>query len=218
MDELWTTADLKRYMKWTALLGATAACAVWLFFIPWGRVAAGQNDFLGQYCGARLVGTPQLHDHAANEIEQKRATGVTIPTEVFMRPDYYAVLLQPLGWMPYRWAYLTYSALNAAAVILALYLMRGRKDILILGAVSIPVITSFLNGQDLPLLLAALLSAVVLDRKGRGVLGGLCLALCAIKPHLFVFVPVALIAGRRWRMALGAAAGVCGLFLLAATF
>ena len=96
--------------------------------------------------------------------------------------------------------------------------MRERKDILMLAAVSIPVMTSFLNGQDLPLLLAALLSAVKLDRNGRGLAGGLCLALCAIKPHLFVFVPVALIAGRRSRMMLGASAGVCSLFALAAAF
>ena len=34
-------------------------------FIPWSRVVTGQNDFLGQYCGTRLVGTPLVHDAGA---------------------------------------------------------------------------------------------------------------------------------------------------------
>jgi Glycosyltransferase family 87 len=205
-------------MKWIALLGAGAACALWMYFIPWDRVLAGQNDFLGQYCGARLVGTPQLHDPAACEIEQQRAVHLLMPAVVFIRPDYYAVLLKPLGALPYRTAYLIFTLLNLAALMLALYLVRDRKDILLLGAVSIPIITSFLNGQDLPLLLAALLCAVALDRQGRGFLAGLTLALCTIKPHLFVLAPIALIAGRRWRMLAGASAGVSALVTLAAVF
>ncbi|HEY3741629.1 MAG TPA: glycosyltransferase family 87 protein [Bryobacteraceae bacterium] len=203
-------------MRWIALLGAVAACATWLFFIPWNRVVTGENDFLGQYCGAKLAGTPQLHDPQACQLEQVHAVGVSIPTIVFIRPDYYAVMLRPLAWMPFRWAYIVFTLINAAAMALALYLVRGRKDVLVLGLVSIPVITSFVNGQDVPLVLAALLGAVALDRKGYSFLGGLVLALCAIKPHLFVFVPVALIAGRRWRMIAGGVAGMAIFFVAAA--
>jgi hypothetical protein len=202
-------------MRWLALFGAVAACATWLVFIPWNRVIAGQNDFLGQYCGAMLAGTPQLHDPVACQLEQVKAVGVSIPTVVFIRPDYYAVMLRPLAWIPFRSAYLVFTLVNAVAMALALYLVRGRKDVLTVGLVSIPVITSFLNGQDVPVVLAALLAAVALDRQGRGFLGGLVLAFCAIKPHLFVFIPIALIAGRRWRMIAGATTGIAAFFVMA---
>ena len=37
-----------------------------------------------------------------------------------MRPDYYAVILWPLGRLSYHSAYFTYTALNFAALLLAI--------------------------------------------------------------------------------------------------
>jgi len=45
------------------------------------------------------------------------------------------------------------------------------------------------------------------------VAAGLLLALCTAKPHLFLLVPLAVIAHRRWRMVSGAALGTMGLLI-----
>ena len=201
--------------KWISITGALAALAVWAYFLPWQRALDGHNDFLGQYCGARLVGSPLLHDHGANATEQIRAAHVEMSTETFMRPDYYAALLWPLGQLPFPIAYRCFVALNIVAFLVVLWLLRERKELLLLCAVSIPFVTSLSSGQDLPILLAALLGAFHLDRTHRSFSGGLCFALCAIKPHLFIFVPISLLAGRRWRMLAGASTGFVALFLLA---
>ena len=59
-------------------------------------------------------------------------------------------------------------------------------------------------------------AAVALDEADRPWLAGLCLALCSIKFHLFVFTPVALLLHRKWRFAAAAALGVA--LELAASF
>ena len=74
--------------------------------------------------------------------------------------------------------------------------------------ISIPVLTSFANGQDVMIVLALSAAAVCLDEAERPWLAGLCLALCTIKFHLFVFTPLALLMHRKWRFAASAAVGV----------
>ncbi len=74
--------------------------------------------------------------------------------------------------------------------------------------ISIPVLTSFANGQDVMIVLALAAAAVYLDQADRPWLAGLCLALCTLKFHLFVFTPVALLMHRKWRFAASAALGV----------
>jgi hypothetical protein len=74
--------------------------------------------------------------------------------------------------------------------------------------ISIPVLTSFANGQDVMIVLALSAAAIYLDQAERPGLAGLCLALCTIKFHLFVFTPIALLMHRRWRFAASAALGV----------
>jgi len=63
------------------------------------------------------------------------------------------------------------------------------------------------------LLMGILTLTVLLVRKGADFPAGLVLALCAIKPHLFLLLPAALLFHRRWKMLQGAAAGG---FILAA--
>src|SRR5207248_666340 len=77
-------------------------------------------------------------------------------------------------------------------------------------AIFLPLCWSFGIGQDAPLMLLILAAGARAIERKKPVTGGAMLALCAIKPHLFAFVPVVLPAQNRYRalaaMALAGAA------------
>ena len=90
-----------------------------LVFLAWpvrDLVATGANDFLSFYAGARLVGTPDLYNGAAVRRFQTREIGIPSDTLPFTLPPYYAVMLWPLGRLPYFPAYVIWQVLNVAAL------------------------------------------------------------------------------------------------------
>jgi hypothetical protein len=69
-----------------------------------------------------------------------------------------------------------------------------------------------LLGQS-SVLMGALFAAAAMTLERRPILAGACLGLLVCKPQLILLVPLALVAGRRWRAALSAAASAAGLGL-----
>jgi hypothetical protein len=164
---------------WTALLSA-ALVALWGCFLPWKRALAGQNDFLALYVGATLAGTPDLYSPPVFERMQKKTVNIRMPAVLFSRPPFYAVLLKPLAAMPYPAAYLLFQVLSVAALVSALRVLAPRGDPLwLLGGMSIPVLTAFINGQDVLLVLAAAAASIALWRRGFTFASGLVLSRCA---------------------------------------
>jgi hypothetical protein len=134
-----------------------------------------------------------------------------------VRLPYYAALLEPLARLPYHAAYLLFQGACLAAALAFAFVSRKRsRAVPWFLLISIPVLTSFANGQDVMIVLGLSAAAVYLDHAERPWLAGLCLALCTIKFHLFVFTPLALLMHRRWRFAASATLGVA--LELAASF
>ena len=204
-------------MKWIALFLGLAMAAAWGVAISWSRASQGQNDFLAFYCGAKLAGTPELHSAEAMTRLQQEYAQIQMPGVLYIRPDYYALLLKPLSLLSYRKAHAVFQLANLLALLAFLALFRERRLVLYMAAMSVPLVTSFMNGQDVPLLLLFLGLTYVLEKRGAPFTAGLCLALCTIKPHLFLFVPIALILWRKWRVLAGASAGVAALTAAAMT-
>ncbi len=199
-------------MKWLALsIGIIVTLGVALQF-PAQRIFRGQNDFLSLYCGAMLSGTPELRSvDAHKEIAQKSAD-IWLPSVLFTRPDYYAAILRPLAWMPYQASYVLFQVLSLVALSVFLWLFRHQQDFWMLALCSVPLVAGFANGQDVTFLMLALTGAVILDKKGYAFPAGLLLSVCTIKFHLFIFVPIALIAWRKWHLIAGACTGTaCGI-------
>jgi hypothetical protein len=185
--------------------------------MQWGRVLAGQNDFLAFYGGAKLVGTGELHSDQAMERVHRGVAGVWLPGVLYIRPDFYAVLLKPLGWLPYSLAYFSFQALNLAAFLGFVWIHRARRGLLWLLPISIPLVANFVNAQDVPLVLFAVSIALWADSRGYSFAAGLLLALCSIKAHFLVFLPVALILQRRWGILMGGLSGGVLLYLVGAS-
>jgi Glycosyltransferase family 87 len=185
-------------------------CAVllWASQIPWSRVLRGYNDFMQLYAGATLAGTSDLYSAEANRTVDERI-GFWMPAVQYVRLPFYAGLLKPLAWLPYRAAYLLFQFTCLACLVVFAYFGRLRfRPLPWLLLISVPLLTAFANGQDVVVLLALCAAALSLDEKRRPWLAGMCLALCTIKFHLFVWTPVALLAHRRLRMAAAAGLGV----------
>jgi hypothetical protein len=182
------------------------------------RARAGINDFMGIYGGARLVGTPKQFDAGAYISEQLRATGWSAPAILYTRLPAFAFLLRPLGQLSYERAYLTWQLASFAAFLAFLILWPTHDRRLLLGAAcwSFPLAADFIGGQDIAFLLLILaiswrLAALPAQNSSnpvRQLSAGGVLALCALKFHLFLLLPVFLIAQRRWRMLAGVAAGL----------
>ncbi|MGC8884064.1 MAG: glycosyltransferase family 87 protein [Bryobacteraceae bacterium] len=177
----------------------------------------GRNDFAAIYLGARLAATGDLYDAAKQYVGQKAQFGYYMPAVTFIRLPFYSLLLKPLAWLDYRTAWRVFLLLN---VLCAAWFFRrflwGDPAAFLLGASFLPAYAALANGQDVWLVAALWSAAMVLESRGRDFAAGAVISLCAIKPHLFVFVPLVLVLQRRWRLVAGAAAG--GLLLLALCF
>lgn len=184
--------------------------------LPWARVAMGQNDFLQLYGGAQLVGTGLLHDATAMEQVHRQATGAHLPAVQYVRPDYYAVLLQPLGHLPYRAAYALFQLFNLLALIAVWRLLSPGTPGRWLVSLSIPLLVCFVNGQDVALFLLCVIAAFHFSSH-RPLLAGALLAFATIKPHFLVFLPFTLLFFARWRIIAAGLTTLTALIALAAS-
>jgi hypothetical protein len=140
-------------------------------------------------------------------------------TVVYTRPPFYAVLLRPLAAFPYRTAYAMFSLATLSGILWFVIRFSGECPALpFLAAFSIPVLAALCGGQDTPFLLVTIGLSVLLTARGRHFLAGLAMALCAIKFHLFLFLPVLWLLKKQWRTMGGAFCGTAILTALGVLF
>jgi uncharacterized membrane protein (GlpM family) len=177
-----------------------------LFYGPSLRATlAATNDFMGLYPGGRLAGTPHVYDPQAIYEIQRNTVGYVNPHLLFIRPPFEAALLWPIARLPYRAAYLVYQLVLLGATVSFIFVwpLSDRKKTLLACCWSLPLFCSFAIGQDEPLLLIAIGLAVERLSRGRDLQAGMVFALCAIKPHLFLLLPLWIVARQMWRFAGG---------------
>jgi hypothetical protein len=172
------------------------------------------NDFYGTWSAARLLG-PDLYNPEAARALQRSLTSKVDP-KINVRPPIYAVLVWPLGLLPFSTAYVVWQAANMAALILFVRLWRFEPAAYIMSAFFLPLDWSFGLGQDSALMLLICGAGAWLIERKRPLAGGAILSLCAIKPHLFAFVPVVLLAQRRYRALAGMLVGGAASYLIPA--
>lgn len=171
-------------------------------------VLLGHNDFSTFYAGSKLAHTPALYDHAIMRREVQALWPDSGDGEVYLRAPFYSVLLKPLAWLPYRAALIAFLCVTLASFLwFVIRFARECAYLPVLAAFSVPMYLNINGGADVPLLLAVIGAFVLLARRRRDFAAGLVLALCAIKPHLFIFVPLLLLLAKRWRILLGLCAG-----------
>jgi len=171
---------------------------------------SGRTDFLSFYAGAKLVGTPDLYsvDHV-HAIQRELSN----PNEVraYTRLPFYAVLLWPLGRLPYGMAHSLWQLLNVLALGGFIWLWSPRIIMASVCCLFFPIWISFVVGQDTPVLLLIIALGASLLRRDRSFAAGLVFSLCLIKFHLFILLALVVLAKRLWRFASGVLSGALGL-------
>jgi hypothetical protein len=217
MAELLGDATERRSRRELRLIAAV--CLAFLSLVAFASLPAAhwEGDFLSFYAGAKLAGSPYLY--SASHVHAIQAPYEQHPAEIraFIRLPFYALLLWPLGRLPYRAALVAWQLLNLAALALFIFLWSPRSLSFPLCCFCFPVWLSLMYGQDMPLILGVVAVSVFLLTRGRGFLAGLVIALCAVKFHLFLLLPLIVVSKRLWRFGLGAAAGGVGLLAISFT-
>ena len=167
----------------------------------------GRNDFAALYASARLVSTPYLYDAAVSLRVREEFAGERSPARQFIRLPYWAAFLWPFGRMNYLAGYWTFQAFSLAALIASILLWPGPRIPMLLACCwSLPVSSVLAQGQDVFFLVLWITLALRwADR--RPFAAGMVLALCASKFHLFLPLPLLLVARREGRIAAGLGSG-----------
>jgi hypothetical protein len=173
-------------------------------------------DYVSVWSGAQMIG-PDLYDPVRLE-RIEHAVSPLIQSKRYVRPPYYVMMFWPLASLPYRTAYAVFVLINLAALVLFLWLWRFDAPSIVACALFLPLEWSFGIGQDAPLMLLTVALAARLIQRQRDFAGGALLALFTVKVHLFLFLPLVLLAQRKYRALAGVAAGGTALYLLAAAF
>lgn len=172
------------------------------------------SDFYAFWAAARLADARMYDAVAIQAVQEAECPGVR--GKRFIRPAFEALLIQPLGLLPFETAYLLWFLINAAACLAFLRLRGTRPPDFLASAFYLPLIWSFGLGQDAPLLLLAFAAGAHLLGRGRMWTGGALLAACLVKPNIFFAVPLVL----AWRKQGSALAAMCltlaGMYFAAA--
>lgn len=180
-------------------------------------VLRGQNDFIQLYAGAKLSTNQMPYSIPLTVAIQRAELGGVMKGVYFSRLPFYAVVLRPLAAFPYRVAYTLYQVLSIAACVAAVWLLsRTVREMFYLSAWSFAIADSILNGQDTLFLFLFTTIFFVLVKEKKDLLAGLILGLCAIKPHLFVLMPIPMLIHKRLEIVGGAL--VSGVVLLMLCF
>ena len=197
--------------SWTiAILTAVVLCFMVVLLSSYRELTfTGKNDFVAFYGGARLLDTGDLYDRERLKEEAIRAIGTYSHQHGYVRLPFHAAFVWPMSRLPYLSAYLIWEAAAVAAFAAFVIFWRppGGQLNMLFAAMSVPAFTSIANGQDCTFLLLFILGTVFLYRRGERFRAGAVLSLCAIKFHLFLLLPVLILARREWRLAQGLMSG-----------
>ena len=173
------------------------------------------HDFAPLYAGSwalRAGGAAQLYDLERFRSLARPWTGET--TYAWFYPPSALPIFAPLAFAPYQVALACSLLLGLGAYLLALWIIVPRRSVLLVGALSPALLHGVMYGQSVLLLLAGLFGVGLAVIEKRPALGGALLGVvAATKPHLAMLVPLALVAGRRWRAIGGIAVAVFALSL-----
>jgi glycosyl transferase family 87 len=214
----WLNAERVRVYSWMIVAIFAVVFIVWVglslpdFVDPRGKPIG--CDFMEFWSAARLAleGRPEAaFDGAAITAVQHAAVpflpNIWLPWHY---PPTFLLVVVPLGLLPYP-AALAAFALSTAVLWAALvpHILPDRRAWIVAAAAPAGLI-NLIDGQN-GLLTAALAGFALVWLERRPVAAGILIGLLAVKPHLALLFPLALLAEGRWRSIAAAAATVLAL-------
>jgi hypothetical protein len=175
------------------------------------------TDFSNVYAAGQL--TRQGHSADAYDPPLQHAAekavfgGRDVPFYGWHYPPFFLGIAFLVASIPYAWGLVVWLVTSFAAYLAAMWAILPRRETLLIAAAFPAVFINVGHGQN-GFLTAALLGGALqlLDR--RPWLAGVLIGLLAYKPQFGALIPIALVAGGRWRTIGAATATVSGLFAL----
>jgi len=194
-----------------ALFGS-AVLLVFVVFLADRPPTMEEADFSITYIGSRMVYLgmgPKLYDLA----EQQRLKRLLVPNSlplIYEHPPFEALLLAPLGALPYKTAYLIWGLINVATWLMLPTLLRPyapapRDDLgyLVLWLLFAPLGVALFDGQSSLLLLVVYSSTFIQLRRGRDFRGGAIFGLGLFKFQFVIPFMLILLLQGKWRFMKG---------------
>jgi hypothetical protein len=173
------------------------------------------TDFLEFWTAASLAlaGKPTAaYSLAKMQALHQTVIGALLPPIPWFYPPTFLLLMLPLAFLPYLAALFAWLSITLTAYLLVVWRIAPDRTALWLTLAFPGTYQNFIHSQN-GFLSATLLGAGLLWVDKLPIVGGLLLGLLSYKPHLALLIPVALIAGRRWKALAAAAASASGLAL-----
>jgi hypothetical protein len=182
-----------------------------------------KTDFSVTYIGSRMVYLGQgskLYDLA----EQQKLKKLLLPDAeplIYEHPPFEALLLAPLGALPYKTAYLIWGLINVAIWLMLPYLLRPyaptpRDDLgyLVLWLLFAPLGVALFQGQSSLVVLLVYSLAFIALKQGRDFRAGAIFGLGLFKFQFIVPFVLIFLLRRQWRFLKGFLATAAGLGVL----
>lgn len=190
----------------------SAAFAVQVLSVVKDREIGG--DFMTFYAAGQVsLNYPhaQLYNLDIQEIEYRKVAGPKGYSPFGYTP-WFSIPLELLAHLPYTVAFGLWTLISVLLLLVAYRLIasseglpRSWNNLGFLSCIAFPpyLFYSLLNGQPSSFALLVVVSAYVLQKKGKYVLAGMSLALLSYKPTLLVFIAPMLFFTRQWKSLMG---------------
>ncbi len=181
------------------------------------------GDFRAQYAGARIAHAGKisnLYDIDVQHAAQKSFLP-TLPKNLllpFYSPPVVALLLAPIGGLPFNQAYLLFCSVQLVLFLLSLFLLfrstsLPKTQILLLSTAYTTIWMGILHGQLSSLWMFSIALFWYLYQNNREFAAGLAISLLFLKLYLIIVPLIFFIVFRQWRIIGGI---VTGIFVIAA--
>jgi hypothetical protein len=221
-DRHWLNAERVRVYSWMVVIIFGTGAAIWTALSlpdlvdPNGKPVG--YDFIAFWSAARLAleGRPEAaYDWAAILV----AHHVAVPAMkdlvfAWHYPPTFLLAVLPLGLLAYPAAAGAFTLASAGLWATLVRRITADRRAWIVAAAAPAGLISLLDGQNGFLTAGLAGFALLMLEARRPVLAGVLIGLLAIKPHLAVLFPIALLADRQWR-AIAAAAVTASVFAAA---
>jgi alpha-1,2-mannosyltransferase len=216
----WLTASRARSYSLILLAVTAIAVAGWIGLSDGLIDRNGKplgTDFSNVYAAGTLTWQGRPADAYApalqHQAEKAIFGGREVPFYGWHYPPFFFAVAIAVAAFPYAWGLSIWLAASFAAYLAAIRAILPGKETLLIASAFPAVFVNIGHGQN-GFLTAALLGGALqlLDR--RPWLAGMLIGLLAYKPQFGVLIPIALLAGGRWRSIAAAVATVAVLLAL----
>lgn len=174
----------------------------------WPNGTGVPSDFVGVWAAGRLVlaGNPAaVYNWPVHKLVEQSAVGHSFAGYYgFPYPPTFLIAAAALALLPYLIAYVVWAFGTFPAYLAAIRAIIGDRIGYLLAAAFPAVLSNFVVGQN-GFVTAGLIGGALILMERRPILAGVLLGLLTFKPHLGLLFPIALIAGREWRVLFTAA-------------